>query len=127
MLSSYLMPVSAQKAQFTGKIIGLNKNSHVNLLDIAHPNDLVPIQVGADGSFRFELDADEPLTRYVYIDNPKSGFKFYAEKGMKADMQVELKKDVMQGQEHTRCDVTYTGDYKDAFDFLTEGEFFYHF
>ncbi len=126
MLSSYLMPVSAQKAQFTGKIIGLNKNSHVNLLDVAHPNDLVPIQVGADGSFRFELDADEPLTRYVYIDNPKSGFKFYAEKGMKADMQVELKKDVMQGQEYTRCDVTYTGDYKDAFDFLTEGEFFEH-
>ena len=66
-----------------------------------------------------------PCTRYIICDDPKGGVKFYVEPGMEASIDLELKSVGNQGGEEVyESVVNYTGDNKDAYDFLTEGEYF---
>ena len=114
----------AQKAVITGKIKGLHANSHAFLMNIADPTNMVPVAVGADGSYKLELDAPEPYARFLVIDDPKGGFKFYVQQGMKANIDLELIKHNEGGEETYESKVTYSGDHKDCFEFLTEGDYF---
>lgn len=114
----------AQKAVITGKIKGLHANSHAFLMNIADPTNMVPVAVGADGSYKLELDAPEPYARFLVIDDPKGGFKFYVQQGMKANIDLELIKHNEGGEETYESKVTYSGDHKDCFEFLTEGDYY---
>ena len=110
-----------RNAVFTGRITGLKPTSNVSLMNIADPTNMVPVQVDADGNYSFEI-TEGPCARYLVVDDPKGGFKFYAEPGMKANIDLELKRiDDPSGEEVYQSVTTYTGDNKDAFDFLTEG------
>lgn len=113
-------------AVFTGKITGLKPESHVMVLDFNRPDDRMPVEVAPDGSYRFEI-GDGPCARFLMVDDPKGGVKFYAEPGMTANIDLELKRLPDEGgEEFYESSVTYSGDNKDAFDFLTEGEYFQH-
>lgn len=114
----------AQKAVITGKLNGLKPESHVFLMDIANPNDLKPVEVTADGTYKLELDAPEPYARFLIVDDPKGGFKFYVEQGMKANIDAEFVPHNEGGEEYYESKVTYTGDCKDCYEFLSEGEFY---
>jgi thiol-disulfide isomerase/thioredoxin len=111
-------------AVFTGKITGLKPESKVMLYDIAGRTQEIPIEVDADGNYKIEIKAD-PCTRYIICDDPKGGVKFFVEPGMKANIDLEFKSVGNEGGEEVwQTVVTYTGDDKDAYDFLTEGEFY---
>ncbi len=114
----------AQKAVITGKISGLNADSHVMLMDIADPTNMTPIVVDANGIYRLELDAPEPYARFIIVDTPKGGVKFYVQQGMKANIDLEIINHGIDGAEDFESKVTYTGDHKDCFDFLTEGDYY---
>ncbi|MBR5034824.1 MAG: AhpC/TSA family protein [Bacteroidales bacterium] len=110
-------------AEFTGKITGLKPDSHVSIMNIDDPNNLIPVTVDEEGNYSFEIK-DGPCTRYLIVDDPKGGLKFYSEPGMKANMDVEMKRKEGTQEETYETIVTYTGDNKDAYEFLTEGDFF---
>lgn len=110
-------------AVFTGKITGLKPGSNVMVMDIYNPDSATPVEVSPDGSYRFEI-ADGPCARHLIIDDPKGGFKFYAEPGMKATIDLALKQREGTDEETYESLVTYSGDNKDVFDFLSEGEFY---
>ncbi|MBR1463482.1 MAG: AhpC/TSA family protein [Prevotella sp.] len=114
----------AQKAVITGKIKGMKADTHVFLMNIADPTNMVPVAVGADGNYKLELDAPEPYTRFLILDDPKGGFKFYVQQGMKANIDLELIKHNEGGEETYESKVTYTGDHKDCFEFLSEGDYY---
>lgn len=111
-------------AVFTGKIMGLKPESKVMLYDIAGRTQEIPIEVDAEGNYSIEIKAD-PCTRYIICDDPKGGVKFFVEPGMKANIDLEFKSVGNEGGEEVyETVVNYTGDNKDAYDFLTEGEFY---
>lgn len=114
----------AQKAVITGKISGLNADSHVMLMDIANPTNLMPVTVGADGSYRLELDAPEPYTRFIIVDSPKGGCKFYVQQGMKANIDIDIINHGKDGAEEYESKVTYTGDHKDCYEYFSEGDYY---
>ena len=121
-----LVAVSCGKkpAEFTGKITGLKPNSQVSIMNIADSRNLIPVTVDAEGNYSFEIN-EGPCARYLIVDDPKGGYKFYAEPGMKANIDLEFRRiDDPSGEEVYQFVTTYTGDNKDAFDFLTEGEYF---
>ncbi len=112
-------------AVFTGMITGLKPESKLTLYNIAAPRQDVPIAVDADGNYKIEINEKEPCTRYIICDDPKGGVKFYVEPGMKANIDLEFKSVGNQGGEEVyETVVNYTGDNKDAYDFLTANEFY---
>lgn len=113
-------------AVFTGKITGLKPDSQVSLMNLADSRNLIPVAVDAEGNYSFEIK-DGPCARFLIVDDPKGGLKFYAEPGMKANMDVEFKRMEGTDEEVYQTVVTYTGDNKDAYDFLTEGDYYSHF
>ena len=110
-------------AEFTGKITGLKPDSQVSILNLDDAENLIPVTVDNEGNYSFEIK-DGPCTRYLIVDDPKGGLKFYSEPGMKANMDLEFKRVEGTEEEVYQTVVTYTGDNKDAYDFLTEGDFF---
>ena len=111
-------------AVFTGKITGLKPESKVMLYDIAGRTQEIPIDVDADGNYSIEIKAD-PCTRYIICDDPKGGVKFFVEPGMKANIDLEFKPVGNEGGEEVwQTVINYTGDNKDAYDFLTANEFY---
>ena len=113
--------VNAQKAVITGKVKGLNENSHVFLMNIAEPENLQPVTVGADGSYRLELDAPDGYARFLIVDAPKGGVKFYVQNGMKANIDLEI---IQKNEAETESKVNYTGDYKDCYEFVNNEEYY---
>ena len=113
--------VNAQKAVITGKVKGLNENSHVFLMNIAEPENLQPVTVGADGSYRLELDAPDGYARFLIVDAPKGGVKFYVQNGMKANIDLEI---IQKNEAETESKVNYTGDYKDCYEFINKEEYY---
>ena len=110
-------------AVFTGKITGLKPESQVSLMNIADPTNLIPVQVDAEGNYTLEIK-DGPCARYIIVDDPKGGVKFYAEPGMKAVIDLDFKQVEGTEEETYETVVTYSGDNKDCYEFLTEGEYF---
>ena len=121
-----LTAVSCGKRQavFTGKISGLKPESNVSILDISDPTHLIPIEVDHEGNYRFKIK-NGPCTRHLIVDDPKGGVKFYAEPGMEANIDIEFKRTENQGIEEVYETIdTYSGDNKDAYVFLKEGDFY---
>lgn len=115
----------AQKATFTGKFkeIDVEKAGAFisNASDMSHSS--IPMEIKPDGSFSFELDCEKPSRYYIILEEPHTGVQFYAEKGMKADMQVSFREVSENGMDRTVCDVVYTGDNKDCYDFIQNNSF----
>ena len=111
-------------AQFSGKVIGMSESGQMMLMDITHPDDLVPVEVDQAGNFTFDIDAPEPVVRYVLLEDLHTGFRLVALNGMKAEMAITLVDTLVEGEVMKDCKVKYAGDNQDAFDFLQENEYY---
>ena len=85
-------------AQFSGKVIGMSESGQMMLMDITHPDDLVPVEVDQAGNFTFDIDAPEPVVRYVLLEDLHTGFRLVALNGMKAEMAITLVDTLVEGE-----------------------------
>lgn len=114
----------SENAVYTG-VIHDYQGSEVILMDaIKMDGNTTPVEVASDGSFTIELPAAEPTVYYLLINTPRSGIKLYAEKGLKANLDITFSPEKRGGQTITKSVVDYSGDYKDVFFFLDSVSYF---
>jgi len=116
----------AQKATLTGKFKTFDATkTHVSLMDASNLTAApTPVEVAKDGSFSWDIDVKTPTRYYIVLDDPHTGALFYVEPGMKADMQISYRDVVENNQERTVCDVEYSGDCKDCYEFIQNNDFY---
>lgn len=115
----------AQKAVITGKFSGFDtEKNQVSLANATNLRNMTPAKVNQDGTFTWEIDVKDGARYYFILEEPHTGGIFYVEPGMKADLQISFRQVSENNQERTVCDVVYTGDNKDCYDFV-QGQGFY--
>ena len=118
-----LTSCSQDKALITGTIEDFNDKCVVTLLDIeTATQDTVP--VGSDGTFRIEVDAPEPVARFLTFTAPKSGMKLFIKNGMKAHLAIRFEQTIEDGMELNRPVVDYQGDHAEAFRYWEKHSFY---
>lgn len=121
-----IMAFAQKPAVFTGKIIGFDATkTHLQTMDASHLTAAPkPLACNADGTFRLELNLTKPTRYYIVMDEPHTGFLFYAEPGMKANMTVKYRTVTEADGDRVVCDVEYKGANKDCFDFVQKHNFY---
>lgn len=109
-------------ATLTGKIKDYTGSTVylMNAADLMAPPS--PVTVNADGSFTLQLPAEQPNSYFFVAEQPKGGFKFFVEKGMKADVQISFQTETVEGEEQTKWIVDYTGDDKACYEYFENPE-----
>lgn len=123
----FALAASAQVAHISGKFQDLDMKVARPFLSNATTmqNDYTTGKFNADGSFDFDLPCPYPTRYYLVLEEPHAGVMFYVEPGMKIDMQISLREVHENNMDRTVCDVVYTGDNKDCYDYIQNASFSY--
>lgn len=87
----------AQKVVLTGSVDGLTASNQVMVMNYA-TNAQTPVTMNADGTFRLEMDIQEPQEYYFISADPKGGIKFYLEPGVTINMKLGWRDTTVEGE-----------------------------
>ena len=114
----------SDKAIYNGTIKDYN-GAEVVLMDaLKLDGKTTPIDINSDGTFTLELPAEEPHVYFIIFSEPHSGFKIYAEKGLKATLDISFRPEIRNNQEIVRSVVDYDGDHEEIFRYLEKTNYF---
>ncbi len=106
-------------AVYSGKVTGVSDYGKIMVYHSASDKDGFPVSVDDKGNYSVELERLHfPMIEYFSFDTYNKTIPFVTKSGLKVSMDFEFYDTLIDGNLVKDCRVTYTGDYKDVFDYL---------
>lgn len=110
---------SSSYAAYSGKVAGVSDYGKIMVYRSTSDKDGFPVSVDDKGNYGFELERHHyPMIEYFSFDTYNKTIPFITKSGLKVSMDFEFYDTLIDGNLVKDCRVTYTGDYKDVFDYL---------
>lgn len=110
---------SNSPAAYSGKVTGVSDFGKIMVYRSASDKDGFPVSVDDKGNYSFELERHHyPMIEYFSFDTYNKTIPFITKSGLKVSMDFGFYDTLVDGNLVKDCRITYTGDYKDVFDYL---------